>query len=146
MVTNMTNYYASAPDETFEVVPTVVTVDGGKDHITLATRSQDAISITTACQSVEAALGWINYWFTDEGIMLYNYGVEGDTYVMENGTPQYTEKVMNNELGVDPTLFCRTFSLAAGLRRRLAPWLGQGIRRGPEKQIQPRLAVDVKNG
>ena len=31
---------------------------------------------------------------------------------MENGTPQYTEKVMNNELGVDPTLFCRTFSLA----------------------------------
>lgn len=112
MVTNMTNYYASAPDETFEVVPTVVTVDGGKDHITLATRSQDAISITTACQSVEAALGWINYWFTDEGIMLYNYGVEGDTYVMENGTPQYTEKVMNNELGVDPTLFCRTFSLA----------------------------------
>ncbi len=112
MVTNMTNYYASAPDESFEVAPTVITLDGGKDHITLATRSQDAISITTACDEVEAALGWINYWFTDEGIMLYNYGVEGDTYVMENGSPQYTDKVMNNELGVDPTLFCRTFSLA----------------------------------
>lgn len=112
MVTNMTNYYASAPDESFEVAPTVITLDGGKDHITLATRSQDAISITTACDEVEAVLGWINYWFTDEGIMLYNYGVEGDTYVMENGSPQYTDKVMNNELGVDPTLFCRTFSLA----------------------------------
>ena len=32
--------------------------------------------------------------------------------MMENGSPQYTDKVMNNELGVDPTLFCRTFSLA----------------------------------
>lgn len=112
MVTNMTNYYASAPDESFEVVPTIVTVDGENDHITLATRSQDAICVTTACDEIEAALGWINYWFQDEGIMLYNYGVEGDTYVMENGTPAYTDKVMNNELGVDPTLFCRTFSLA----------------------------------
>ena len=112
MVTNMTNYYANAPDESFEVVPTIVTVDGGKDHITLATRSQDAICISTACEEVELALGWINYWFQDEGIMLYNYGVEGDTYVMENGTPVYTDKVMHNELGVDPTLFCRTFSLA----------------------------------
>lgn len=112
MVTNMPNYYYSAPDASFEVVPTVVTLDGGKDHITLATRSQDAVSITTACDDVDLALGWINYWFTDEGIMLYNYGVEGDTYVMENGTPAYTDKVMNNELGVDPTLFCRTFSLA----------------------------------
>lgn len=112
MVTNMTNYYANAPDENFEVVPTIITLDGGKDHITLATRSQDAICITTACDQVELALGWINYWFQDEGIMLYNYGVEGDTYVMENGTPVYTDKVMNNALGVDPTLFCRTFSLA----------------------------------
>lgn len=112
MVTNMTNYYGSAPDESFEVVPTVITLDGGKDHITLATRSQDAVSISTACQNVEIALGWLNYWFTDEGTMLYNYGMEGDTYVLENGTPAYTDKVMNNELGVDPTLFCRTFSLA----------------------------------
>lgn len=112
MVTNMTNYYGNAPVETFEVVPTVVTVDGGKDHITLATRSQDAVSISTACENTELALGWINYWFTDEGTMLYNYGVEGDTYVMEGDTPVYTEKVMNNELGVDATLFCRTFSLA----------------------------------
>lgn len=112
MVTNMTNYYANAPDASFSVVPTVVTRDGGNDRITLATRSQDAVSITTACQDVRLALGWLNYWFQDEGIMYYNYGVEGDTYVMENGTPAYTDKVMNNELGVDPTLFCRTFSLA----------------------------------
>lgn len=112
MVTNMTNYYANAPADTFEVVPAVITTDGGKDHITLATRSQDAICVTTACDAVELALGWINYWFTDDGIMLYNYGVEGDTYVMEGDTPVYTDKVMNNELGVDATLFCRTFSLA----------------------------------
>lgn len=112
MVTNMTNYYDNAPVDTFEVVPAVITTDGGKDHITLATRSQDAICISSACEDVEFALGWINYWFTDEGIMLYNYGVEGDTYVMENGTPTYTDKVMNNDLGVDATLYCRTFSLA----------------------------------
>lgn len=112
MVTNMTNYYGNAPAESFEVVPAVITVDGGKDHITLATRSQDAICITSACDEVELALGWINYWFTDEGSMLYNYGVEGDTYVMDGDTPVYTDKVMNNELGVDATLFCRTFSLA----------------------------------
>ena len=113
MVTNMTNYYANTPDENFQVVPTVITTDGGKDHITLATRSQDAICLSTACDEVQLALGWINYWFQDEGIMLYNYGVEGDTYeIASDGTISYTDKVMNNDLGADPLLYCRTFSLA----------------------------------
>ncbi len=112
MVTNMTNYYASAADPDFEVVPTVIAPDG-IDHITEATRSQDAISLSMTCASPELALGWINYWFTDEGIMIYNYGLEGDTYTMDSaGNISYTDKVMNNDLGVDPTLFCRTFSLA----------------------------------
>ena len=35
---------------------------------------------------------WVNYWFTDEGVLLANYGVEGESYTMdENGKPQYTE-------------------------------------------------------
>ena len=54
-------------------------------------------SITTACHDPELALQYMDYFFTDEGSTLCNYGVEGEGMAFdENGEPQYTELVYNN--------------------------------------------------
>lgn len=52
--------------------------------------------VTTSCQDVEAALTFLNYGYTEEGSLLYNYGIEGETYEMMDGVPTFTDKMMNN--------------------------------------------------
>lgn len=52
------------------------------------------IGITTACENVEAALKYLDYGYTKEGIMLNNFGVEGVTYQFaEDGSIQWTEEI-----------------------------------------------------
>lgn len=56
--------------------------------------------ITTACEDVEAALALLNYGYTWEGSVVYNWGTEGLTFEWgEDGMPHYTEFVSNNPDG-----------------------------------------------
>ena len=55
-----------------------------------------AAAISTTCKNPELAMRYIDQWFTDEGFMMANYGVEGKTYEMVDGMPVYTDFVMNN--------------------------------------------------
>jgi putative aldouronate transport system substrate-binding protein len=50
-------------------------------------------SISSQCKNVEAAIKMLDYAYSDEGHMLFNFGVEGITYTLENGYPKYTELV-----------------------------------------------------
>jgi len=36
---------------------------------------------------------WFDYNYSPKGYMLYNYGIEGETYTMNNGTPSFVEKI-----------------------------------------------------
>lgn len=54
------------------------------------------IAISTNCKNKEAGIKWCDYLFTQDGIMLSNFGVEGVTYKMVNGKPEYTDLIMNN--------------------------------------------------
>ena len=50
--------------------------------------------ITTACEDVEAAVRWLDFSYSPEGIACWNYGKEGESFVYdENGLPQYTELI-----------------------------------------------------
>lgn len=55
--------------------------------------------ITTNCENPEKAAMFLNYGYTDEGKMTYNYGVEGISYTMVDGEPQWTEDILNDERG-----------------------------------------------
>ncbi len=112
MITTMPNYYSFIEDPNLSVEGMIVTVDGGNDHISYEPPYQDAICVSTQCQSPELAISWLNYWYTEPGIALYNYGVEGLHYELVDGEYQFTEMVLNNNLGVDPTLFLRTITLS----------------------------------
>ena len=60
--------------------------------------------ITTSCSEEELilALRFLNYGYTEEGIMFYNFGTEGETYTVDaNGDVQWTELVTGDEGGID---------------------------------------------
>ena len=52
--------------------------------------------ISTNCSDLELAMAWCNYWYTDAGTLLANYGIEGKSYEMVDGKPQFTDLVTNN--------------------------------------------------
>lgn len=59
----------------------------------------DCLFMTTACENPEVAVQFMNYGYTEEGGMFFNYGIEGESYNMVDGYPTYTEEVMNNSEG-----------------------------------------------
>ena len=60
--------------------------------------------ITTECSEEELilALKFLNYAYTDEGNMYWNFGNEGVSYTLDaNGNPQWTELVTKAEVGAN---------------------------------------------
>jgi len=50
------------------------------------------ILLSSTCENVAAAARWFDYFYTHEGMLLTNYGVENEGYYLdENGMPQFTE-------------------------------------------------------
>jgi len=74
--------------------------------------------VTTACATPEIAMRWCDFWYTEEGIMMCQYGVEGLTfYYDENGYPWLNEYITNNPdgVGVIWMLFLNTFMGGLGI-------------------------------
>jgi putative aldouronate transport system substrate-binding protein len=42
----------------------------------------------------------LDYGYSEEGNLLYNFGVEGESYTMVNNYPKYTDKVLNDPKGI----------------------------------------------
>lgn len=60
--------------------------------------SRSAMSITTICQNPELALEVLNYFFTEDGAIMANYGIEGYSFNYDkNGEVEYTELLTNSE-------------------------------------------------
>ena len=74
--------------------------EGQTTHFSTITDKVDTTGgnfISTSCENVELAMAWCNYWYTDEGILLANYGIEGESWEYdEDGNPQFTDLVVNN--------------------------------------------------
>ena len=52
------------------------------------------VVITPDCENVELAARYLDYWYSEEGILLTNFGKEGETYTMVDGVPTYTDEVL----------------------------------------------------
>jgi putative aldouronate transport system substrate-binding protein len=61
-----------------------------------STVTQTEAVITTAAEFPEETLEWLDYPFSPEGHMLFNFGIEGESYEMINGYPRYTAKIRDN--------------------------------------------------
>ena len=58
-----------------------------------------SVAITTSCKDVERAARLLDYAYGEEGHMLFNFGVEGESYEMKDDYPTYTDWVMKNPDG-----------------------------------------------
>ena len=56
----------------------------------------DNTSVSSSSKYIEEAIRFLNYGYSDEGYMAYNYGVEGATYNLVDGVPTYTDLVLNH--------------------------------------------------
>lgn len=120
-----------ATDPNFNLVPAPYPVLNKGDDVSKALHIGNKnwyskgcdLAISTKCQNVEAAVKWIDYRYSAEGFMLFNYGVEGVTYNWVEGPldpkygsaffhpelqekiktmhPEYTDLMVNNPDGVD---------------------------------------------
>lgn len=59
-----------------------------------------SVSISADCQNKEEAAKLLNYGYTDEGHMLYNFGIEGVSYQIQDGYPYYTDLITKNPDGL----------------------------------------------
>ena len=58
--------------------------------------------VSTSCEDPELAVKWLNFGYTDLGKVVYNYGVEGTTYVLDdNSEPEWTDFVIVDGLEDD---------------------------------------------
>ena len=96
-------YEASSEDPNMNLAPVnpPVKTEGDEIHIRLRdSYTSGNTAISADCENWEVALRWLDYLYTEEGALLANYGVEGDTFEFdENGDPVYTDKIVNNENG-----------------------------------------------
>lgn len=56
-------------------------------------------AVSADCTNIDAAAKVLDYGYTEEGCMLYNFGVEGESYNIVDGYPKYTEEITNNAEG-----------------------------------------------
>ncbi len=61
--------------------------------------SYGSACITTACKDLDAAYKLLDYGYSEEGRMLFSFGIEGESYEMIDGYPTYTELLTNNPDG-----------------------------------------------
>lgn len=53
-------------------------------------------AVTTSAKNPEQIVKWLDYKYGEEGHMLFNFGIEGESYKMDNGYPKYTDVILNN--------------------------------------------------
>ena len=89
------------PDYNLTGLASLVENSGDMPYCSVASQpiSGNFLCITSACEYPEIAAQFINYGYSEEGSMLFNYGIEGESYEMINGYPTYTEMITNNPDG-----------------------------------------------
>ncbi len=61
------------------------------------------IAVSAEAEDPELTLKFLNYFYTEAGATLANYGVEDVAYTRdEDGNIQFTELILNNDQGLDP--------------------------------------------
>ncbi len=55
--------------------------------------------ISTQCKDVEAAARFLDYGYSEDGHILYNFGIENESYTIQNGEYTYTDAMFNDPDG-----------------------------------------------
>lgn len=65
-------------------------------------------AISGKSKNVELAARFLDFGYSEEGHMTYNFGKEGESYTMQDGVPTYTDIILDNDknggMGVGPAM------------------------------------------
>lgn len=87
------------PDYNLVAMADMTVEAGGQTHLGnyVSHSGTDGFCITTACDNPELATQWCDFWYSEQGILIANWGVEDESYTLdENGEPHFTELMTNN--------------------------------------------------
>ena len=78
----------------------MITKEGVTPIVKKLSRASTEFCIPTQAKApLEKILEMCNYMFTEEGILLFNYGIEGETFEYVDGKPQFKDIILKHELG-----------------------------------------------
>ncbi len=102
----LTDYEKKASDPNYKLAGSLLPVKNEGDiiHTSYQASTIDGnmlFCITSCCETPETAVKWMDFWYSEEGYYLCNYGVEGLTYDLIDGEPVMTELMTNNPDGLD---------------------------------------------
>ena len=117
---SMSNYYTMCPAEDFDMVPLNIMAEGNDaNHVYPITRlftigtCVTGTCLSSSCSDPEAAMGWLNFWYTEQGVMMQNYGIEGLSYNLVDGEVEYTDVITNSEFDIPENVALLLYSTAA---------------------------------
>ena len=101
---NKYNRSIDDPNAHTAAVPYPVLEPGDKIHIRRHNLeiAQANTSVTTACRDIITAIRWLDFGYSDEGAMIINFGVEGQTFIYEDGQPRLSHLITDNPDGLSP--------------------------------------------
>jgi putative aldouronate transport system substrate-binding protein len=100
-------YMGLVKDPTFKLVGAPYPVLKPGDKSLLGQRDDyypgnGSVAITSANKHLAETVKELDYGYSDAGHMLFNFGIEGVSYNLENGYPRYTPELMRNPQGLPP--------------------------------------------
>ncbi len=102
-VNGITNLSGYEPEADVQPVKRFVLNEGDLSHFDDAGTSQigkGGTAIACSNPEIELSVQLIDYFYSEDGIILQNYGVEGLSYELVDGEPQLTELVTDNPDGL----------------------------------------------
>ena len=117
---------------------------GDEGHIRMQDSYVDSyFTITSSCEHPEVALRWLDYLFSEEGALLANYGVEGETYTLdEDGEPVYTEYMTQNPDGLTFSEAIMSYTYPPGLPSFYVDWQRE-CQSLPQKDVSMSLTMII---
>jgi putative aldouronate transport system substrate-binding protein len=95
---------ASDKNCAFSAIPNLVLKRGDTHHMKATTASYYSgvnFSVSADCKNIPLLLTWCDYWFSDDGFMLTQYGIKGQSYTIDSsGQVWWTEEVYKNQYGL----------------------------------------------
>lgn len=106
-------YLLNAADEDFDMVPVVPpTMDGSDEGFVQRVNAMTGTAgwaISSDCHNIELACAYMDNYYTEDGYLLCNYGVEDEGLVYENGEPRMSDLILNNPdipVAFSQTIYC----------------------------------------
>lgn len=79
----------------------------------LSHSDQQNISIGANCKNPELACQWADFWFSDYGMQIWNWGVEGGCYEIVDGEVQFLDSLYDNQWDISASSAMQAYSLAS---------------------------------